>query len=762
MNRLQITRRALAVVAVASIQGLGAEAVPISVRIHPGAEGLPCTSGHLAASLQGSSDGAGRIEGIPVEIPSSPEIDLTPGSWRLNLQAEGCWSSSPVAVVVPEGNAGVSLSVWPLVPVKGRLGPARGDPAFEEVELEFAPSFKDPGSVGPEGRTTCPVGSNSAFLCRLPAAKLDLRIAVRGFAPHYAWNTDLSGLDRSESKDLGRIQLVEGASLSGWLVSEASTSPSPEDVQVTVAPLGLGGPTTPGEDRLTRAMTSAARVQDNGFFQFQDLDPGEYLLRVTSERYAEATVEVLVVENSASEPRHPILLRPPMKAEFVIDPPLDYSQRNWRLELSRVDRYRSHAAEVAEGEVSATGWWEHAPVNPTLHFVKVSDSHGQQVLGKRIDLAVTPMPVVLEIGIVPIEGRATLGDEPLQATIWFGGKHGAEQVEVTSSEDGLFQGVLPRSGFWRVQLEAEEPRVKRVLVDVEVPEWSGSEPAEVNLRVENTKISGRVLEEDGSPPKRPTIVYVVRGTWDRHVSERIEPAGDFEILGLEEGIHQVYAMSADSRSETLAVDLQEDEDRRVTLTLQKQQKVTGRVITDSGEPIPGAFVVVQPSDQPFVPTRRYTTDGEGRFEADVAASVRSVNVTAGAPGRTLGVFRSSLGRPPDLLIELPAEGGALEVRLDEGDVQKFRDRTLVVFRDGVPFAPGDIQGWATIHKDPVGEATTNELRVEALVPGSYEACLVPVAEYPRWLLGYRERGSCRSGHIGYLGELEVNLSQEGG
>lgn len=734
-----------------------AEQRPVSIRILPSSNSLPCKSGTLSIS---TSDPTQADKGTQVfrdlAIPATIEARMEPGAWKFSFATDNCWAQDVLTTVTSNQRSGVEVVVWPQIVLKGTLRVAAPVEAPERVTVAFAPSFKEARKRGPEGKVVCPVGSNLVFLCRIPGARLDLRVSTPGFVPVYDWNVKPPP---GGVRNLGSVLLTPGASVSGWLVTEENGELSPEDIRVTLMPAGIAEATNLGEERLKKAMTSEALVEKNGFFQFTSLEPGDYVLRVSSTHYAEATIQVRVVEDRTSELRHPVVLQAPMKADFVVDPAVDYYQRSWHIEILRVDRYKSHYAKVAEGEVPSTGWYETTGVNPTLHMVRVTDSKGQEVLAKTYDLSETPMPVVLEIGMVPVQGVVMLGDEPLEARVWFGGKHGAERIETASGEEGRFEAILPRSGRWRVELESEEPPVRRKLQNIEVDEWDGAEPVVVNLELPNTKIEGTVRREDGSPPETTTIVYAAKGTWDRHVSVRADSEGRFEFLGLEEGVHEIHALTDDSRSETAAVGLQADEERRIDLILRRRQTVAGRVRGDDGSPVPGAFVVVQPANAPSSPAPQVGTDGDGWFEAQVPADTQEVNITVGSPGRTMGVYRLDVRSTEEALVTLPQQGGNLEIRLPRNGVSEIPDHTLVVFRDGLPFSEGSIWWWSQINKDESQGPSESTVQVPSLMPGFYEVCFVPYSSYPRWLLGYREQHLCGSGAVNQLGLTRVDLSK---
>jgi len=741
---------------IAVMRGHGALAAETALRLQltGSSDTLPCQEGTLSIL----PDDKTRTKIFEVDLPANLLVPLEHGTYRVSVEATGCWAGSRTIILEPGEKEESTIRVWPTAPIGGLLQVRRGHEPPTELRVKFAPSFKGQHATDPSGEVRCPVGPNREFECHLPAQELDLRISAPSFAPHYFWQM---GLASEWSGDLGRVQLVPGASLSGWLVPEGEGDLEPKEVKVEIVPHGLSEATNTAEERLRDAMTLRGDLEASGFFQFRSVPPGEYVLRVQSQRYAEASVGVSVVEDSASELRYPLLLSAPMKAEFVIDPPVDYYQRNWQIEIRRVDEFKSHFTEVAEGEIPATGWFETTGLNPTLHQVTVRDSWGQQVFSDIIDISEVLMPFSIEVGMVPIEGRVSLGEEPLESVVWFGGKKGATRIETRSDDSGYYRAVLPRPGLWRVELEANTPSVKRKLSNVEVENWNGGDPVRVDLALENTKVFGRVEERDGGPPTGPTIVYAVKGTWERHVSKRVTSEGTFEFVGLEEGVQQLYAWGPESRSQPVAVDLLADQERSVTLTLEKQVTLLGQVVDESGNPVPGAFVTAQPASIPFLPSLRLRTDGNGLFEATVPEGSETVNFTVSSPGRTMAAFRRTTNGERRVILPLPAEGGRLDVLVgDRGLLELTKaGRSIVLFERGTPFSEGEILWWSSIYREADWSPSSSRISFPRLAPGTYEVCLVPVSGYHQWLLGYRERGACDSGTLSYLGELELDVSK---
>jgi hypothetical protein len=163
----------------------------------------------------------------------------------------------------------------------------------------------------------------------------------------------------------------------------------------------------------------------------------------------------------------------------------------------------------------------------------------------------------IEIDLVMVSGRVRLGDEPLAATLWFGGRHGVPQVTFESGEDGTFQGILPRDGQWLLEIEALEPRIQsHAKVEVR-PDRHGR--AEVEIAVPDTLLFGKVVDDQGKPANHADLL----------VGDEIDSlhltAGDdgaFEFRALPPGIVLLSARRASpeglASSDRVLVPLAED------------------------------------------------------------------------------------------------------------------------------------------------------------------------------------------------------------
>lgn len=718
-------------------------------------DGAACTEIEVQFTAP-TEDSQKKSRVVKLGLDESRRVELPSGQWRLTPRAAGCWGGSETLFLAAGDEVTSEIDLWPLAPVRGTL---EGEtPLPDRLRIEFSPSFRATDRTEPSGEIECTIASNRAFICRLPASTLDLRVAVRGFAPRYLWARKLEAGSRNR---LPPMELTPGASLSGWLVLGSGEEPESWDpVAVTLVPRGLATATDASERRLRDTMTQVGRIHPNGFFQFDSLATGEFVLRTESAEFAETSVAVQLLESKESQLREPLVLEPPMTVSFVVDPALDAEGRPWTLALSRTDLYKSFFEEMVRGEVPADGWLDVSGLAPTQHMLQVFDAEGQRMVTRFVDLGQETMPIEVRIGAVPVEGRVTLGDEPIIATLWFGGRTGSERVETVSDEDGWYAATLPRSGVWRVDLQAEDPAVELREPGVEIAAPSGHDVVRRDFELPGTRLHGHVRKADGTPPHRATRVYVFTREDGAPVNQRIESEDDvgrFDFYGLPAQPLRVYAWGPESRSAETLVVLREDAESEIELVLKEETLLRGQVLGEA-HPIPGARVTAVPAHRPLLLVPTVSTDGEGRFELSLPADTEIVDLSVSAPGRTLGVFRRQVDpEAAPVRLSLPETGGRLVLTgIEPYDEAGNRSILPLVSLDGVPLGRHEVEAWASIHLSEV-EENTLVFEAPAMAPGSYTACGVPAGELVAWYLGQSRSQRCVSGVLAPHGELVLEL-----
>ncbi len=90
----------------------------------------------------------------------------------------------------------------------------------------------------------------------------------------------------------------------------------------------------------------------------------------------------------------------------------------------------------------------------------------------------------------------------------FGGASGTTSVLMFADDEGLFQGSLPRSGSWQVDVKSRGFGVHRRLRAVEVEPAAGSSRAWVEIELPGTRLEGEVVDAQGRGIDRATVMAV--------------------------------------------------------------------------------------------------------------------------------------------------------------------------------------------------------------------------------------------------------------
>lgn len=554
--------------------------------------------------------------------------------------------------------------------------------------------------------------------------------------------------------DLGTISLASGSALAGWLLTEQGEPPGPEGVSLSLLPQGLADTISPADQKQQRFSKVEAKPLSNGFFQFQALRAGTYMLVASGKAFAEVRLPVELVEGRESRLRDPVLLLAPLTATFSISPPSDPEGSPWRITLKRLHESTTYADDVANVEVPLDGWYEAKGLNPGQYLIRVSNPRGDGVAARMVVVGEEPMPIEIKVGGVRVAGSMTLGNKPLAGTIWFGGKHGAENVTVKAGDDGSFEASLPRAGEWLVEVEAPKPPVNRRFLKVEVAKRDDGKPTEADFELPATRLRGTVRTADGSVPRGWLRVYAVRGRPGRQPSQQIDENGRFELNGLDEGTVQLYARAPGAMSEVRWATVAKGREEDVLLTLQPEVIFKGLVVGPHG-PVPGARVQLDPVHNPWVGGLVVACDGGGRFSMGLPGDAREVFATVEIPGGVLGVFRLPVREGEEVRIDVPGDGGTLAIELPKEGIEWSGETTPIFFRDGMPFSTRQIEHWAGRHQRQHGRP--DFLVAPNLVPGHYEACHVAIDDYGATILGQLARRNCVAGHLSPLGELKLKL-----
>lgn len=703
----------------------GADSLQIVASIHGDAEPEEPPVATVVAEPVSASTGAEEEVRTKLRVPGTASIELADGVWEVHLEAPGWWSPTLFVSRTRGAEQSVVNSVlWPTGTVTAKLrdlGEARG-----RLTAAFAPR-RGSGRTEPRGQSECRIVEELAR-CEVPVGSHLLRMGLEGHVPRYFFGRQV---DAGEELDLGALSFEPGASISGWVEREDG-EPLGDRVVVAVGP---GDGTEFASVGKLRVLNHRAVVERNGFFQITGVSDGTVVLRAEVDPRGEGRfgpemvsrpVEAQVVEDRESRLRYPLVLLSPLELSVVVEPSTDVWGEPWDLLVGAIGQVGGQLTPVREGKVPLSGYWEAEGLAPGEYLVKVVSSSKEQSSFAKVQLGEDLLPVLIELDGIAVEGEVLLGDEPVIAKIWFGGRYGAEKVTVQSDEEGRFSTVLPRSGDWYLEVESEDPPVQTEISAVEVEPAGSGEAAWVEIHLPDTRVAGRVVDEEGRGVR--ALVNAVPGRDQTMVQKMSEDDGSFELRGLPEGLVSVEAVARHPRSPRMVLQSKRriltlsegSEPSPIELVLESQKPLHGRVMSPGG-PLPGARLGAMSTPLTGHDNPVFQTDGEGFFETGVPASARQVSLTTAAPGYALTSRVVPVGEQdsPPILIRVGQAAGTLE--LPERSEDDSADTYDALYLDGAEVHPGLLNQWASIHP---GEAVPRPgyRVIPRMVPGLYRLC----------------------------------------
>lgn len=718
----------------------------VSFRVELGGRG-ELRRAAVAGQLRAADARAGAVRVgpvVPVEGVASFEVGLpSAGDWVLDLEASGYLGETRTFPV----HAGIDtdLGVVRLLPsatITGKivLAPSERNPS--EVLVRFGPAPGQGGdALAESGMSVCSLGGDG-FRCPVPAGRLDFSVRVRGYASEFFWDRDGP---HGQTVDLGSLRPVEGASVVGFVESSPGAPYDPKKTRVILEPgawSGAGSKPWPPAPR-------KAGVGPRGFFHFVGVPPGPYSLRAQSPGFADDSREIAVLENSEANLKKPLRLDPPTTLELLHRPALDRNGGRWTVELlTQVEGTTVTSTRVV---ADAAGLGRFVRLRRgTRPEVRVTASNGDGWSRTEIALDAPLVRREIQLDQHAVAGRVRLGDRGVRGKLHFGGKHG---VSLTSDEEGEFSGFLPRLGFWVVEVNGEEPAVRRTVVR-KVEAGAGGSSGRLEIELGEGRIFGTVVGEDGEPPESAILRF--RGSTPLDMTEEFTTDGRFEFPGLDPGKYTLSAETRDGESDETRVELGDSNDEEeITLVVRKRGKLRGRVVSSLGAGVP--FATIQPL--PFLPgsrqlPHRVTTDHSGAFEIALPDGVQAGKLVVFPPGFALRVadFERS-GREP-LVIPVDTVGGALTLRPRSGSTgwgnPTLRHRGAVFPLVLLDLAPG---------VEKVADGDGMRITVPLAEPGDYAMCPGDEASLQRLLAG-GDVPTCASGTLSHRGELTLTVDPQ--
>ena len=611
-----------------------------------------------------------RAEPVPEPAPKAVERRISApwrGSlylgrnvaWRVSLQAEGYWAAE--VMVQPDADS-LRMELLPTGSVTGTMPRLPGEPLPPAIEVRIE-SSTTASSSSKVRRTAfhCPV-EEGQWTCEVPAGLLDVRLFVDGFVPHYLWDFELPP---GQTADLGPLELARGASVAGWIAWPRSG----DDAEVASIVLDRevsGWQGDPSERRRLDARSLQTHADDRGFFQITGIAPGGYVLTAEKPGLSSSRVFDLAIEEGRETfLEDPIVLEPPTDLELQIEPPRDPLGRAWTVTLSQPVPGSSVLETRETSAASLAGQWRRPILETGSYLLQVQDAKASTWAEQWIHVIPGMAPLFVEIPLVAIEGRITMGDEPLAADLTFGSTQGMKQIKLSAGQDGRFEGFLPHEGLWPVDVAfGSETFSQQALEPVEVRKRPGRRTAFVEVELPDTVLRGEVVADDQPVPGAK--LAILRDGEERKRRDAILKAdeeGRFVLRGLSPGTLLIHAYHRDGSTPWLRVELQEGlEHPPLRLELRKELELSGLVLSSAGG-VPGAEVVAWPTvaDGSFAMLERALTDFDGSFALRLPEGAITADLIVTAPGFASQMLRTPLSskNPPIVTVYVEPGGGVL-------------------------------------------------------------------------------------------------------
>lgn len=642
---------------------------------------------------------AGRGEAVvrDIDLAGITTLALGEGMWAVRLEAEGFWAAPRVLRHTDSS----TFRVWPTVAISG-----------ETNVSALRVAFKLLGEEGAEGEVTCPV-EQRRWTCHLPAGRHELRFS----SPKHASELR-SPFDVMPGMAPVSVMFVAGASLSGATIAARGLDATVEDIEVTL---------TPGEGTDAGARLVATTNAD-GFFQFKGVAPGDYTLRARKGGLTARTQSIDVIEGVSAELREPLLLDRPKTLKVVTMPPRDPAGKPWHVTLLEVDSRANSVDTVSESAVSEIGEWAHGGVVAGEYIVTIKANEGSQ--WKLLEVNVAEEDLTLPVSLLPerVSGRITLGDRPLAAKLSFGGEKGPA---LRSDEEGHFAGEIAPVGEsedFRILVKADTPDVRRWVKAK--PRRTDSGELHFEIELPATTLTGRVVNEDGSPARYP-LLSVKSDDGGPTEQSTGEEDGSFQIAGLDTGKYRIKAEMFQHESKPASVTLTEESPTEVTLVVEREVQVRGRMVVGNRPVIHAKLLAIERDGwHPLV--RQAKTDAMGRFLLRLAPGTTVFDVLAVHPAFDVIMARAKVEKDARPMVQVRQIGGTLTIE------SRRAPEELEIRHDGAQLTVALVAGQAG------GTLSPGRITIPRLEAGEYSVC-------------GRKSGKCASGYVPPHGMLTLSV-----
>ena len=629
----------------------------------------PCTGTILLERLcegKTCSDGAVSID---FSAPGSRRIP--PGAWRATVVRGSCWAA-PFEI----GSDDVAVNLVRFVSRSGALTCGAKLPGSVTSSIRVPEAIEwvqNPGECELRGKS---------WRCDVPESAKDLRIEVPGFSSAYYFDFGKGGHRELAPRDIapGASAVVSIRGPRGW-----------QENTVDVIAKDVNGTTSRRAERIGPQT-----------FQITGLPFARYSVGAGAKRLSTVPVEFL-----ASEVREyslaDLTLRELGSLHLTVSP-VPPAGAAWTTRLLRPAGNAGMLEVTRRGAIDDAGRWVADGLELGPHVLAIADQKNAIMHQENVEIIEGGVVLGIALDQIPVRGTVSIGSEPLEATVQF--HRAGARIELVSDERGSFSGMLPREGTWQIQVT---PKTERQRVRVAAAELRRGldGAARVDIRLPDGRIRGRVVDDAGRPVLDAEIL-VMRG---REVVGTVlnDAEGNFEMVGVDRGSVVLSAFVGESESRPVEYRASEAPPE-ATLVLHHDITVKGLVITESGQPVPGAIVRYM-SD--IGGMREAVADPSGKFTLR-APGGSFLDVVTLAPGFPVRLQRITVARDGRALIQLSRVAGVGVIRMDLAPPWPhiFANEAGVplpaLFR---PRAPGA----------PPAELSDAEFLLE-LEPGDYAVC----------------------------------------
>jgi hypothetical protein len=630
-----------------------------------------------------------------------------------------------------------------------------GDEVPDRATVRFRPSPGAADSARPEGEGICPV-NDGIWRCEIPAGKNDIVIRAKGHVSHYFFDSiSVPG----STIDLGKLTLRRGASLTGTVATEDRTANEEKQARVFLVPDPSGSSESESERRQRKARISVSSPNERGFFQFESLAPGRYIVEVRKAGFAPEWRSVVILKDVEATLLDTVVLSRARSLEVSVIPRQNPWGHPWHVDVSRLDRgYRTPKETRQESSVFK---WDGLPSGRYRVTVRPPaerpEAHQTAWAFQDVELSGPTTTISIDAPAIPVEGTLSLGGKPVSGTLLFGRESMSISVPFDADDMGHFQGFLPTAGKWDVAVAVVDPSVERKLRGIDARMPSGKSTAVVDIDLPDAWLRGEVLDESGRPFPA-AAVRIESKPIKADAEEWIEIAagsdGSFSAHGLPFGRLVVRAIgSGGLQSNSLAVTVEPGVSiPDLKLVLKHLPVLEGTILSPHG-PVPGATIWAFPMPWQWPAgwsPESATTGADGNFTLSIPRSIDDLDIVVLAPGHAFKALRHRVqqSRVP---IVLESRGGrvVLSFRPSEG-------RQLYLLHGGAAVYGWVLNAWAV---SPVRSSPSQVvLEIADMEPGRYAICSAPASEFTTIASGgVPPSGACDSGFLSTGGNLTLAL-----